>query len=144
MTSFDYSLEDERQHKRQVKTEIKDKEGIDFEAQLLSHRKFKTTLEMYNENTGQEKLDARRYFPRNQIKELILNQEDTAPNKEVEFVDDDDNRGNSRGGYKSKKRGGYQRKKILKLYMLQKMLQKRKMKNFASKTVIWSVIFNLA
>ena len=64
---------------------------------------------MYQENTGQDKLDARRYFPRNCQKELILTQEDSAPRKDVEFVEDDD-RGGSRGGYKSKRRGGYQRR----------------------------------
>ncbi len=64
---------------------------------------------MYHENTGQDKLDARRYFPRNATKELLLTHEDSAPRKDVEFVEDDDNRGGYRGG-RGRRRGGYQKK----------------------------------
>lgn len=52
--------------------QLKDKEGVDFEPQLLSHKKFYTKFHTANEVKPDEALDIRRYFPENHFKELHL------------------------------------------------------------------------
>lgn len=121
MANFDFSTDDDRMKKKIQKTFIKDTEGVDFEPQLLSMRKLKTYFFIHHQVSGEEKLDIRRYFPKNQLYELVLDHSDLPQpqqqNKDVEPVEENNerDRGDDQGssnykgykGRKNNKRGGY-------------------------------------
>mmetsp|Transcript_11383 Transcript_11383/g.9791 ORF Transcript_11383/g.9791 Transcript_11383/m.9791 type:complete len:260 (+) Transcript_11383:388-1167(+) len=75
MANFNYGDSDQRKTKKE-KVFLKDKEGVDFEPQLLSHKKFYTKFTTAHEVKADEALDIRRYFPENHITELYLDRQE--------------------------------------------------------------------
>jgi len=71
MTSFNYGQAADYS-KSQSKTYLKDREGVDFEPQILSQKRFHTKFHTETNVSGDEKFDIRRYFPRNHIREFYI------------------------------------------------------------------------
>lgn len=114
MTNFNYGQTDSSK-RSYGKTSIKDREGVDFEPQILSQRRFHTKFHTESEVSGDEKFDFRRYFPHNQIRELYVDESESKNKefKEVEFVEDEQHghQGGNYRGYRSRRgRGGGQRR----------------------------------
>ena len=96
MTNFNYGQALDYS-KSQSKSHFKDREGVDFEPQILSQQRFHTKFHTEKDVSGDEKFDIRRYFPKNHMREFHLD-ETEAYAKELKETDTTHEKGEHEGG----------------------------------------------
>jgi hypothetical protein len=104
LTNFTYGESERAKRKKEFKTILKDKEGVNFEPQFLSRRAMKTKFYEEKEAKPDDILDVRDYYQQFASKEFDLEPlgEMNKQSQNAVFLDDADNQGR----YRSKKKAG--------------------------------------